>query len=92
MKSKAHYKKCSELGLSPIPTVPDDDANENDDDNSDKNRRMMMNGRENDMSSRCDSETEDVDTDDDMDDESDGKFSSFKLKTSFYRFLIFYRI
>ncbi|KAL7046864.1 hypothetical protein ACKWTF_002725 [Chironomus riparius] len=71
MKSKAHYKKCSELGLSPIPTVPDDDANENDDNISDKTRRMIMNGRENDMSSRCDSETEDVDTDDDMDDESD---------------------
>lgn len=76
MKSKAHYKKCSELGLSPIPTVPDDDINDMDDNNSDKNRHMLMNGREND-SSRCDSETE---TDDDMDDESSDETDESKSR------------
>lgn len=71
MKSKAHFKKCSELGISPIPTMPDDDVNDFDDSASDMHRNSM-NGREND--SRGDSETEDNDSDDDMDDESgDGK-------------------
>lgn len=72
MKSKAHFKKCSELGISPIPTMPDDDANDFDDSASDRNRGNSLNGREND--SRGDSETEDNDSDDDIDDESgDGK-------------------
>lgn len=72
MKSKAHFKKCSELGISPIPTMPDDDANDFDDSASDRHRRTSSNGREND--SRGDSETDDNDSDDDMDDESgDGK-------------------
>ncbi|KAG5677237.1 hypothetical protein PVAND_007011 [Polypedilum vanderplanki] len=61
MKSKAHFKKCSELGLNPIPT--DDDLNDIDE----NGKRSMSNGRDND-GSRCDSETE---TDEDMDDESD---------------------
>lgn len=65
MKSKAHFKKCSELGISPIPTMPDDDVNDFDDSASEMQRR---NAREND--SRGDSETEDNDSDDDMDDES----------------------
>lgn len=65
MKSKAHFKKCSELGISPIPTMPDEDANDFDDSASNIN---SMNGREND--SRGDSETEDNESDDDMDDDS----------------------
>lgn len=69
MKSKAHFKKCSELGISPIPTMPDDDY---DDSASEKIGRDSVNGREND--SRGDSDTDDNDSDDDMDDESgDGK-------------------
>lgn len=74
MKSKAHFKKCSELGLNPIPTMPEDDANDLDDSNSDKNmgRRSNYNSREND-GSRCDSETEDVDSDDDDDESGDGR-------------------
>lgn len=67
MKSKAHFKKCSELGISPIPTMPDDDMNEMDD-CSESSRRHMMNGK--DESSRCDSETEDNDSEDEMDDDS----------------------
>lgn len=66
MKSKAHFKKCSELGISPIPTMPDDDINEMDD-CSESSRRMMMNGKD---GSRCDSETEDNDSDDELDDDS----------------------
>lgn len=68
MKSKAHFKKCSELGISPIPTMPDDDVNDFDDSASEMHRRHSSGGREND--SRGDSETEDNDSDDDMDDES----------------------
>lgn len=73
MKSKAHFKKCTELGISPIPTMPDDDVNENPDD--EKKRRMLMNGCD-DNSQRDDSETEDNDSDDYGDDDSgdDGKF------------------
>ncbi|CRK95598.1 CLUMA_CG009057, isoform A [Clunio marinus] len=42
MKSKAHFKKCSELGISPIPTMPDDDANEFDDNgNTDESKSRM---------------------------------------------------
>lgn len=74
MKSKAHFKKCSELGISPIPTMPDDDANDFDDSASEMHRRNSTNGREND--SRGDSETDDNDSDDDMDDESgDGELT-----------------
>lgn len=67
MKSKAHYKKCSELGISPIPTMPDDDYNDMDD-CSESSRRMMMNGN---SESRNESETEDNDSDDDDDDSGD---------------------
>jgi hypothetical protein len=28
MKSKAHHKKCVELGISPVPTTVDDSQNE----------------------------------------------------------------
>jgi human immunodeficiency virus type I enhancer-binding protein len=63
MKSKAHFKKCSELGLNPIPTMPDDDVND-----MDEKSRGLMNGCD-DMR-RDDSETEDNESDDDGDDES----------------------
>lgn len=74
MKSKAHFKKCSELGISPIPTVPDDDY---DDSASDRNGQGSNNGREND--SRGDSETDENESDDDLDDDSgdDGKLKRF---------------
>lgn len=81
MKSKAHFKKCSELGISPIPTMPDDDPNDFDDSASDRNRRNSINGREND--SRGDSETEDNDSEDDMDDDS-GDEGKYINSTSFY--------
>lgn len=81
MKSKAHFKKCSELGISPIPTMPDDDPNDFDDSASDRNHGASLNGREND--SRGDSETEDNDSDDDMDDESgDGKMGKSPSKVN----------
>lgn len=74
MKSKAHFKKCSELGISPIPTMPDDDTNDFDDSASDRNRNSLNGRGEND--SRGDSDTEDNDSEDDMDDDSgdEGKF------------------
>lgn len=34
MKSKAHYKKCVELGLNPVPITLDDDAEMDGDQNS----------------------------------------------------------
>lgn len=67
MKSKAHFKKCTELGISPIPTMPDDDVNDPDE-MSEKNRRIIMNGGE-DMQ-RDDSETEDNESDDEGEDDS----------------------
>ena len=77
MKSKAHFKKCTELGLNPIPTsLPDDDGCEFDDSASmisDKRyneRRSSLNGGLPDNDSR-DSETDDGDESDDMDDDSD---------------------
>lgn len=78
MKSKAHFKKCSELGISPIPTMPDDDANDFDDSASDRNRNSVND-------SRCDSETDENDSEDDMDDDSgdEGLFKSSFL-FSFY--------
>lgn len=85
MKSKAHFKKCSELGINPIPTMPDDDANDYDDEASEKNRHNF-NGREND--SRCGSETEENDSEDEMDDDSgedEGEFTDLIVfKKKFY--------
>lgn len=79
MKSKAHFKKCSELGISPIPTMPDDDPNDFDDSASDKNPGNSLNDREND--SRGDSESDDNESDDEIDDDSgdDGKQCTIKL-------------
>lgn len=82
MKSKAHFKKCSELGINPIPTMPDDETND-DDDTSEKNRNSL-NGREND--SRCGSETEENDSEDEMDDESGDDEGKFKILTLYQMF------
>lgn len=88
MKSKAHFKKCSELGINPIPTMPDDEANDYDDEASEKNRHNF-NGREND--SRCGSETEENDSDDELDDDSgedDGEFFELFVLTFFLKVFI----
>jgi human immunodeficiency virus type I enhancer-binding protein len=80
MKSKAHFKKCSELGISPIPTMPDEDMNDFEDSGSYRNRDSSSNGREND--SRGDSETDDNDSDDDDDESGDGKQFFFLLSAT----------
>lgn len=84
MKSKAHFKKCSELGINPIPTMPDDETNDYDDDASEKNRGSF-NGREND--SRYGSETEENDSEDEIDDESgdDGEFDLNLFLISYFK-------
>lgn len=71
MKSKAHYKKCVELGLNPLPSAIDEDYNPEDEDSS--------------MTSSCgertsnladgedDSDTDDMSDGDDAENESSGK-------------------
>jgi hypothetical protein len=81
MKSKAHFKKCTELGLNPIPTsLPDDDGCEFDDSASMTSERTSQHRRNSSASmsreneSRADeSDTDDGDETDDMDTDSDGE-------------------
>lgn len=69
MKSKAHFKKCTELGISPDAMLIDDEQSEFDDTGSRGN--MSSRGNE---GSRPESEDDDNESDDDGDDESsDGK-------------------
>lgn len=91
MKSKAHYKKCTELGLNPIPTsLPDDDGCEFDDSASMTSERTSqrdgrMSGTNKEGESRVgsnyngDSDTDDGEETDDVDSDSDGEFFSFFL-------------
>lgn len=73
MKSKAHFKKCTELGISPIPTMPDDDINDPDDSNEKHHGGQSLNGS--DDTQRDDSDTDDNDSDSGDDDTGDeGKF------------------
>lgn len=86
MKSKAHYKKCTELGLNPIPTsLPDDDGCEFDDSASMTSERTSqrdgrMSGTNKEGESRVgsnyngDSDTDDGEETDDVDSDSDGEF------------------
>lgn len=80
MKSKAHFKKCTELGLNPIPTaVPDEDGCDFDDSasrsgrkrNSDEN--AQRDGSLVESNYDGDSDTDDCEESDDMDTDSDGK-------------------
>lgn len=66
MKSKAHFKKCTELGISPDAMLMDDEQNDYDD--GDRSRgNMSSRGNE---GSRPESEDDDNESDDDGDDES----------------------
>ncbi|XP_014287682.1 uncharacterized protein shn isoform X3 [Halyomorpha halys] len=67
MKSKAHYKKCVELGISPVPTVAEDCT---DDENVHKMEDSQDRGSICDESEE-DEEEEDEDDDDDDDEEGD---------------------
>lgn len=80
MKSKAHFKKCTELGLNPIPTsLPDDDGNEFDDSasmTSEKTSRRGGLNKENESrvgsNYNGDSETDDGEESEDETDSDDG--------------------
>lgn len=64
MKSKAHFKKCTELGLNPVPTQAlDEDGCEFDDSASMTSEKNYSNAN---------SDTDDGDESDDMDTDSDG--------------------
>lgn len=66
MKSKAHYKKCVELGINPIPILVDDDAD--------------MEGDQQSISSeRTSTHTADTDSDDDSDGDDGESESSGKM-------------
>lgn len=60
MKSKAHYKKCVELGLNPLPTSVDDNYDMDDDQASSSGERIsnMADGED-------DSDTDDITDGDD---------------------------
>lgn len=80
MKSKAHFKKCTELGLNPIPTtVPDEDGCDFDDSASRSGRKRRNSENPHRDGSLVgsnydgDSETDDCEDSDDMDTDSDGK-------------------
>lgn len=76
MKSKAHYKKCVELGLNPLPSSVDDDGIDDD-----MEGESMTSG---DQTSTIpgDSDSDDLSDGDDAENESSGKFfflSSFSF-------------
>lgn len=74
MKSKAHFKKCTELGISPAQMLIDEEQNDYDD--GDRSSRGNMSSRGNE-GSRPESEDDDNESDDDGDDESsEGKLKS----------------
>lgn len=84
MKSKAHFKKCTELGLNPIPTsLPDDDGCEFDDSASmTSEQTSQRDGRSSaikENESRVgsnyngDSDTDDGEETDDIETDSEGK-------------------
>lgn len=94
MKSKAHYKKCTELGLNPIPTsLPDDDGCEFDDSASMTSERTSQHRRNSSASmsrdNERDSDTDDGDESDDMDTDSDGKKIAPKILINFLNFFCF---
>jgi human immunodeficiency virus type I enhancer-binding protein len=70
MKSKAHFKKCSELGINPDTLMIEYERNEFLEDEK-RRQENMNNGRE--IESRPDSEEDDNETDDEDDESSEGK-------------------
>jgi TATA-binding protein-associated factor Taf7 len=70
MKSKAHFKKCSELGINPDTLMIEYERNEFLEDEK-RRHENTLNGRE--TESRPDSEEDDNESDDDDDESSEGK-------------------
>lgn len=71
MKSKAHYKKCEELGLTPLPPSADDDG-------ADDDMASMTSG---DHASTVpgDSDTDDLTDGEDGENDSSGKLSTLSV-------------
>jgi hypothetical protein len=88
MKSKAHFKKCSEMGINPDTLMIEYERNEFLED--EKRRENNLNGRGNE--SRPDSEDDDNESDDDDDDSSEGKIIDNVFLSDFFSTIFFYFI
>ena len=68
MKSKAHYKKCVELGLTPLPPSVDDDAVDDDTEGA------SMTSGDHASTVPGDSDTDDLTDGEDGENDSSGKY------------------
>ncbi len=86
MKSKAHYKKCKEEGIDPVPTVVDDSYI----DEECLARQQAMRGEvgEEEEDSDDDEDEEDDDVEDDDDEDEDEAEGNYCLHKSIQKFVV----
>lgn len=88
MKSKAHYKKCEELGLTPLPPSVDDDGADDDTEEG-----ASMTSGDHTSTVPGDSDTDDLSDGEDGENDSSGKllivFTSIPLTITDYLFVLF---
>ena len=77
MKSKAHYKKCVELGLNPLPTSVDEDYGLEDEQEDSSMTSSCAERTSNNPDGDDDSDSDDMSDGEDGENESSGEFASF---------------